>query len=144
MLDLSNVRVISSIMGQSVALEHFDRLVIAAIERFTPVLSEIASKGVSKVGAGRVGLAREGVVAWFRYLGVERKSSRGKQQPRLDAGSMRAPLPLPHAPVQATPRRRARGLTARRAAAPLPSSCCRACSRACPSSCWAAATRTSC
>jgi len=49
-LDLSNVRVISSIMGQSVALEHFDRLVIAAIERFTPVLSEIASKGVSKVG----------------------------------------------------------------------------------------------
>ncbi|KIZ04381.1 hypothetical protein MNEG_3575 [Monoraphidium neglectum] len=49
MLDLSNVRVISSIMGQSVALEHFDRRVIAAIERFTPVLSEIASKGVSKL-----------------------------------------------------------------------------------------------
>ncbi|GBF93827.1 hypothetical protein Rsub_06826 [Raphidocelis subcapitata] len=49
MLDLSNVRVIASIMGQSVALEHFDRLVIAAIERFTPVLSEIARKGVSKL-----------------------------------------------------------------------------------------------
>ena len=43
------MRVVASILGQSVALEHFDRRVIGAIEAFTPVLSEIASRGVSKV-----------------------------------------------------------------------------------------------
>lgn len=47
-LDVGNLRVIATILGQSVALDYYNRRVDKAIEVFTPVLTEIASSGRSE------------------------------------------------------------------------------------------------
>jgi uncharacterized Rmd1/YagE family protein len=47
-LDVGNARVISSVLGQSVALEHYHRRVDRAIEALAPILHEIAATGRSR------------------------------------------------------------------------------------------------
>lgn len=51
-LDMPNVRVLSGILAASVALEHYDRRVVAAIERFEPVLWAIAAGRGGGGGSG--------------------------------------------------------------------------------------------
>jgi len=50
-LDVGNARVISSVLGQSVALEHYHRRVDRALEALAPTLHEIAATGRSRSAA---------------------------------------------------------------------------------------------